>query len=186
MNRQYISPFATGVACRQGTLTPGPVPLGLAYVLLVETNPFSNLSLFYRTMLFEYPSVLSRFCFIDWIIQSLCTPSLIDCSRIELPRLHCIYRSQRISCIWSRWDYVDFRHRFCNHSTITTLFQTYLLLLSQINTQDSNYKFRSGSLYYYVQNTHVFGETLRDYGHVYVVAKQYNVIDESFCRELWK
>ena len=44
--------------------TPGPVPLGLAYVLLVETNPFPNLSLLYRTMLFEYPSVLSRFCFI--------------------------------------------------------------------------------------------------------------------------
>ena len=44
--------------------TPGPVPLGLAYVLLVETNLFPNLSLFYRTMLFEYPSVLSRFCFI--------------------------------------------------------------------------------------------------------------------------
>ena len=44
--------------------TPGPVPLDLAYVLLVEINPFPNLSLFYRTMLFEYPSVLSRFCFI--------------------------------------------------------------------------------------------------------------------------
>ena len=42
--------------------TPGPVPLGLAYILLVETNPLPNLSLFYRTMLFEYPSVLSRFC----------------------------------------------------------------------------------------------------------------------------
>ena len=42
--------------------TPGHVPLGLAYVLLVETNPFPNLSLFYRTMLFDYPSVLSRFC----------------------------------------------------------------------------------------------------------------------------
>ena len=44
--------------------TPGPVPLGLAYILLVETNPLSNLSLYYRTMLFEYPSVLSRFCFV--------------------------------------------------------------------------------------------------------------------------
>ena len=58
--------FATGVACRQGALTapvPGPFPLGLACVLLVETNPFPNLSLFFRTMLFEYPSVLSRFCF---------------------------------------------------------------------------------------------------------------------------
>ena len=42
----------------------GPVPLGLAYVLLVETNPFPNLSLFYRTMLFENPSVRSRFCFL--------------------------------------------------------------------------------------------------------------------------
>ena len=42
--------------------TPGPVPFGLVYVLLVETNPFPNLSLFYRTMLFEYPLVLSRFC----------------------------------------------------------------------------------------------------------------------------
>ena len=39
--------------------TPGPVPFGLAYVLLVETNPFPNLSL----LLFEYPSVLSRFSF---------------------------------------------------------------------------------------------------------------------------
>ena len=48
--------------------TPGPVPLGLAYVLLVETNPFPNLSLFDRTMLFEYPSVLSRFCLLP------CTP----------------------------------------------------------------------------------------------------------------
>ena len=49
--------------------TPGPVPLGLAYVLLVETNPFPNLSLFYRTMLFEYPSVLSRFYLLElsWI-----------------------------------------------------------------------------------------------------------------------
>ena len=45
--------------------TPGPVPLGLAYVLLVETNPFPNLSLFFRTMIFEYPSVLSRYCFYE-------------------------------------------------------------------------------------------------------------------------
>ena len=56
----------TGVAYHRGRLllrTPGPVPFGLAYVLLFETNPFPNLSLLYRTMLFEYPSVLSRFCF---------------------------------------------------------------------------------------------------------------------------
>ena len=48
--------------------TPGSVPLGLAYVLLVETNPFPNLSLFYRTMLFEYPSVLFRFCLYKKVI----------------------------------------------------------------------------------------------------------------------
>ena len=42
--------------------TPGPVPLGLACVLLVATNPFPNLSLFFLTKLFEYPSNLSRFC----------------------------------------------------------------------------------------------------------------------------
>ena len=42
--------------------TPGPVSLGRAYVLLVETNPYPNLSLFFPTMLFEYPSVLTRFC----------------------------------------------------------------------------------------------------------------------------
>ena len=56
--------FATGVACRQGTLTPtepGPVPLGVAYVLLVETNPFSELVMIFRTLLLEHPSVLSRF-----------------------------------------------------------------------------------------------------------------------------
>ena len=41
--------------------TPGPVLFGRAYVLLVDTNSFPNLLIF-RTMLFEYPSVLSRFC----------------------------------------------------------------------------------------------------------------------------
>ena len=48
----------TGDAYSSGHLVPSH--LGLAYVLLVETNP--NLSLFFRTMLFEHPSVLSRFC----------------------------------------------------------------------------------------------------------------------------
>ena len=48
---------------------PGPVLLGLANVLLVETNPFPNLLLFYRTMLFEYPSVLSRFCSLEVVFE---------------------------------------------------------------------------------------------------------------------
>ena len=59
--------------------TPGPVPLGLAYVLLVETNPFPNLSLFFRTTLFEYPSVLSRVCYIV-SVQIQCQSSIYTLS----------------------------------------------------------------------------------------------------------
>ena len=65
LNIGFHGASATGVACWQGTLTSPDTwsrPLGLASVLLVETNPFPNLSLFYQTVLFEYPSVLSRFC----------------------------------------------------------------------------------------------------------------------------
>ena len=64
--------------------TPGPVPLGLAYVLLVETNPFPNLSLFYRTMLFEYPSVLSRFCLLLDTIRSFHTILLLEVLHAKL------------------------------------------------------------------------------------------------------
>ena len=45
-NMVFHKTSATGVACRQGTLTPPDTwsrPLGLAYVLLVDTNPFSEL-----------------------------------------------------------------------------------------------------------------------------------------------
>ena len=56
----------------RGRLLPGhlvPSHLGLAYVLLVETNPFPE-HIFFRTIHFEHPSVLSRFCFLspykDW------------------------------------------------------------------------------------------------------------------------
>ena len=48
--------------CKLILRTPGPVPLGLAYVLPVETNPFSELVVIFQTMLFECPSVLSRSC----------------------------------------------------------------------------------------------------------------------------
>ena len=69
-------------------VTPGPVPLGLAYVLLVETNPFPNLSLFYRTMLFEYPSVLSRFCLLLFLLKEYC-----------LLRHYLILKSCLVGCI---------------------------------------------------------------------------------------
>ena len=42
--------------------TPGPVPLGHAYVLLVETNPFSELVIF-PDYARRISLVLSRFCF---------------------------------------------------------------------------------------------------------------------------
>ena len=52
--RSFHKTFATGVACWQGTHTPPDtwsflVPLGLAYVLLVKTNPFSELSVSFGT-----------------------------------------------------------------------------------------------------------------------------------------
>ena len=78
--------------------TPGPVPLGLAYVLLVETNPFPNLSLFYRTLLFEYPSVLSRFCIQLWKNCSdilLKNSHTFQCTRLN----YILYISIQISII---------------------------------------------------------------------------------------
>ena len=40
-------------------------------IIFNEDQSFPNLSLFYRTMLFEYPSVLSRFCFLLCLTQNL-------------------------------------------------------------------------------------------------------------------
>ena len=58
--------FATGVACKQGTLTlPDtwfrPPFLDLLMLQLWRPN-FSNLPCLYSTFHFEYPLVLSRFC----------------------------------------------------------------------------------------------------------------------------
>ena len=55
--------FAIGWACRKGTLTPPDTwsrpNMGHANVLLVETKPFSELVVIFRTIHFEHPSVLS-------------------------------------------------------------------------------------------------------------------------------
>ena len=56
----------------------------------------------------------------DCIIQSLCSPLLKDCSRIELPRL---------SLDGNQFGCAEI------HSIITTLFQTNFLILSQINSK---------------------------------------------------
>ena len=64
--RGFHRTFATGVACWQGTLTPADTwsrPIwDLHMFYLLRPVLFSNLSVFFRTMHFEYPSVLSRFC----------------------------------------------------------------------------------------------------------------------------
>ena len=64
--------------------TPGPVPLGLSYILIVETILFPNLSLFFRTLLFEYPSALSRFC--STILQNYCDTVKISFLYLHLER----------------------------------------------------------------------------------------------------
>ena len=59
--------FATDAVCWQGTLTPlntwsNPIwDLNMFYLLRPIFSP--NLSLFFRTRLFEHPSILSRVCF---------------------------------------------------------------------------------------------------------------------------
>ena len=63
--RGFHRAFATGVACMPTGDSYSsehliPSHLVLAYVLLVETCRY-----FFRTMLFEHPSVLSRVCFVD-------------------------------------------------------------------------------------------------------------------------
>ena len=71
--RGFHRTFATGVASRQGTLTPPDTwyrsiwDLHIFYLL--RSILFVNLSLFFRTMLFEHPSVLSRFCFTQVHLQ---------------------------------------------------------------------------------------------------------------------
>ena len=60
-----------------------------------------------------------------------------DCSRIELPCLSIIDRDQ-----FGGDEIRSILHTHsCNHSVITTLFQTYLLTLSQINSK--NYLFHT-------------------------------------------
>ena len=69
--------------------------------------------------------------FLDWIIQSLL---LADRDWNVLPRLS-IDRNQ-----FGRAEImVDFMNFFCNDSTITTLFHTFLLASSQIKNKIDNF-----------------------------------------------
>ena len=65
--RGFNRTFTTGVHVDRGCLllqTPDPVPCWATCVPLLEINTFPELVVIFRTMLFEYPSVLSRFCFL--------------------------------------------------------------------------------------------------------------------------
>ena len=67
--------FATGVACWQGLLlrTSGPVPFGTCLCSICWDHSFSQTCNFFRTIHFEHPSVLSRFCLIlkrPWAMSS--------------------------------------------------------------------------------------------------------------------
>ena len=70
IGRGFHRTFAMYVACRQGTLTPPdtwPRPIWDLHMFYLRSILFQNLSLFFRTMHFGQPSVLSRFCFIPLI-----------------------------------------------------------------------------------------------------------------------
>ena len=76
LNVGFHGASAAGVACRQGTLThPGSwsCPFWDFHVFyLLRSTLFLNFSLFFRTMHFVHPSVLSRFCLVnDMDISSL-------------------------------------------------------------------------------------------------------------------
>ena len=72
--KRFHRTFATGVACRQGKLTP-PNTWSRPFVILVETNLFFR-TLFLRTMLFEYPRYFLNFAYnrvmascMSWLIS---------------------------------------------------------------------------------------------------------------------
>ena len=106
-----------GDAYSSGYLVPSH--LRLAYVLLVETNPFlgSNLSLFFRTMHLEYPSVLSRFCsnnvFATWRYDS------IIISRMRYHASFYFYPDKKENCMFHRPRRNPIRLQNINQSTWT-------------------------------------------------------------------
>ena len=77
--RGFHRTFATGVACRQETLTPPETwsrqIWDLHIFFLLRPILFPNVSLSFRTMHFKHPSVFSRFCYVWFRItdEGLCT-----------------------------------------------------------------------------------------------------------------
>ena len=92
--------------------SPGPVPLGLAYVLLLETNTFPNFSLFYRTMLFEYPSILSRFCLVlIWSkMMRLAETCPWICAGLVIDNMHLVHLLTLILILQSFIHHLELKH----------------------------------------------------------------------------
>ena len=89
--RGFHRTYATGVACWQGTLTPPDTRSCLIWDLfmfyLLRPILFSNLSLFFPTMNFEYPSVRSRFAY-DRYVQRCINVRVFLSSLMTCPQLH--------------------------------------------------------------------------------------------------
>ena len=101
--------FAMDMECRQGMLTPPvtwPRPIrDLHMFYLLRPILFPNLSLFFRTMHFEHPSVLYRFCFVKemhilsdslWQYIYITIINLVHC--IAFPRVDFSGVTSHITC----------------------------------------------------------------------------------------
>ena len=109
--------FATGVACWQGTLTLPDTwsrPIwDLHMFYLLRPILFSNLSLFFRTMNFEYPSVLSRFCL---SFETLWLDLTFKLSKREfISGMHAFSTNEPLSFQWPK-------HEVIGHVTLSMIF----------------------------------------------------------------
>ena len=99
ISRGFHRTFAIGLAYRQGTFTPSDTQScfiwDLHMLYLLRPILFPNLPLFYRTMHFEHPSVLSRFClflvFCSLTYQSLISVFLVVCALSDKNPNYIIY-----------------------------------------------------------------------------------------------
>ena len=87
----------TGDAYPSGHLVPSH--LGLAYVLHVETKLIllSNLSFCFRTMHFEYPSELSRVCFVTLLHYVLKCHQILQCIIVSFWYNMCAFTSKNVT-----------------------------------------------------------------------------------------
>ena len=101
LNIWYGCGMPTGDAYSSGHLVPSLWDLHMFYLL--RPILFPNLSLFYWTMLLEYPSVLSRFCLLPFARIHFCGLFSAVVWDIKLK-----------FCIWICVDLMQIRFEFCH------------------------------------------------------------------------